>query len=763
MMASKMPIKKSSWATEVEEEHQLTGWASIVCNNSEDTRQQNGQNVATAVPKIPGKSKKSKKKGKGAANQNNLKLLPEQIENNVRGKPFLQSPEGKIQVRVDYASKRPSDNWSADFPTLPGQNLKAEKEPGPSRTLNGAWEQKQPLTLSLQSRWGSNQLETDHNTNLASTSTTSAKTILEALLPSERVGLSEGFNTGGSSNLSNTRPINRIVEIVPPDLNDVFSAEELPAHATEDLDSGDGDLDSDSDWISGEDYDSNASEKSHESQKRNKVFCAFFRSLDALPPEELEKESRQWHCPACKGGPGAIDWYRGFQPLLNHAKTVKKKVKLHRTFHKILENDLSLRQASAASGMFGMWKGLRGDEEVNNPLIVWPPMVVIQNTKLDQDAQDKWIGMGSKELLDHFKDYNVMKARHSYGPQGYRGMSMVIFADSPAGYFEAQRLDQHFRDARRGREFWDKPSKLLFYHGGQRILYGYLPVEEDLKIFNKHSKVLEPMRNIDEDTQQIYRLKYKVEREKEHENFQTEIGCSSHVSEHLIPYNTRSGPIKNLEKAFTNVSRKLRLREEEVQVINRRALEQTDDNQTQMDDLEHHQKRLEDIIMGLHKKLHIQEQDIKVMQSKAVEQNKQNKEEMEALEQSYWRRISQLKSAICEKEQAMQKVQEKFQEDSYQRYQELEEQHSTLCLNVRPSEDEQQKKQAKLEEMSRESEMIEMSLKDVKDYETMKMQLEKDHHLRRLDFKRKQLEEEMAFQQKFEEEKLELLEKYKPT
>ena len=96
--------------------------------------------------------------------------------------------------------------------------------------------------------------------------------------------------------------------------------------------------------------------------------------------------------------------------------------------------------------------------------------------------------MGNKELVDMFKDYNPLKPRHAYGPLGHRGMSLLIFSDSPAGYHDAVRLGDHFVNLRRGRDDWKRPSKLIFRPGGNRILYGYLAVKEDLDIFNRHSK-----------------------------------------------------------------------------------------------------------------------------------------------------------------------------------------------------------------------------------------------------------------------------------
>lgn len=96
--------------------------------------------------------------------------------------------------------------------------------------------------------------------------------------------------------------------------------------------------------------------------------------------------------------------------------------------------------------------------------------------------------MGNKELLDLFKKHNPVKARHAYGPQGHRGISILIFPESPTGYYDSQRLDKHFRDALRGRDHWYSQGKVLFQPGGDRILYGYMATAEDLDVFNKHSK-----------------------------------------------------------------------------------------------------------------------------------------------------------------------------------------------------------------------------------------------------------------------------------
>lgn len=94
--------------------------------------------------------------------------------------------------------------------------------------------------------------------------------------------------------------------------------------------------------------------------------------------------------------------------------------------------------------------------------------------------------MGNQELLDYFSEYAALKARHSYGPQGHRGMSVLIFEASTAGYLEAVRLHKHFKEQKRDREAWDRCQK-PFVAGGKRQLYGYLASMEDMDNFNRHS------------------------------------------------------------------------------------------------------------------------------------------------------------------------------------------------------------------------------------------------------------------------------------
>ncbi|XP_042018239.1 protein SUPPRESSOR OF GENE SILENCING 3-like isoform X1 [Salvia splendens] len=255
---------------------------------------------------------------------------------------------------------------------------------------------------------------------------------------------------------------------------------------SDEVDDESDDVDDSDDELMSDDFDSDESQKSHETRKKNKWFKEFFQCLNNLTAEQINEPERQ-HCPACQNGPGAITWYHGWQPLITHAKTKRsKRVKLHRELAEILDEELKRRGIIAvpAGEVFGKWKGL--DERADKD-IVWPPMVVILNTKHDKDDKDRWIGMGNQDLLEHFSEYSAVKACNSYGPQGHRGISMLIFEATAVGYSEADCLSEHFKVSSRDRTAWHR-NKVPFYPGGQRQLYGYMAEKHDMEDFNQHSK-----------------------------------------------------------------------------------------------------------------------------------------------------------------------------------------------------------------------------------------------------------------------------------
>lgn len=340
---------------------------------------------------------------------------------------------------------------------------------------------------------------------------------------------------------------------------------------TKQSDSEDDELAEESDDDLGEDYDSDASRMSLETRKKNRWFKDFFKTLDGLTVDELNEQSRQWHCPACHNGPGAIDWYKGLQPLMAHAKTKgATRVKLHRELAEVLEEELHRRGTSVipAGEAFGKWKGLQ-DQTIDYE-IVWPPMVVVMNTQLEKDEKDKWLGMGNQELLDYFSTYAASRAKHSYGPRGHRGISLLIFEPTAIGYLEAERLHKHFIDEGRDKDAWER-RKVLFGPGGKRHLYGYLASKEDVDNFNQHSHgkmrtkfemktyqemVVIPMRQMSEDNQQLIWYKNKAVKQEQ-----------------------RS---KALQASFGQVSQKLRETMEENRIVRLRTKTQHNENKEQM-------------------------------------------------------------------------------------------------------------------------------------------------------------------------------------
>lgn len=94
--------------------------------------------------------------------------------------------------------------------------------------------------------------------------------------------------------------------------------------------------------------------------------------------------------------------------------------------------------------------------------------------------------MGSRELLQYFRTYDVVKVKHAYGPNGHRGMSLLIFEASAVGYLAAESLSNQFEDEGTGRENWVS-RRTKFSAGAKRQLYGYLAEKGDMDVFNQHS------------------------------------------------------------------------------------------------------------------------------------------------------------------------------------------------------------------------------------------------------------------------------------
>ncbi|GAB2252717.1 hypothetical protein Droror1_Dr00005564 [Drosera rotundifolia] len=137
------------------------------------------------------------------------------------------------------------------------------------------------------------------------------------------------------------------------------------------------------------------------------------------------------------------------------ARSAKKKAKeLKRDKHRSSIWWLPSTDDSSERGHGEVLKQKAGDFS-----IVWPPMMIIMNSRLDKEENKKRVGIGNEELLDHFNlenkkrvgigneephdhfdSYHPVKARNSYDPVGNLDMSVLVFESSVAGHLDAERL-----------------------------------------------------------------------------------------------------------------------------------------------------------------------------------------------------------------------------------------------------------------------------------------------------------------------------------
>lgn len=95
----------------------------------------------------------------------------------------------------------------------------------------------------------------------------------------------------------------------------------------------------------------------------------------------------------------------------------------------------------------------------------------------------QWLGMGNAKLLEYFSAFEAVSSKHSYGPEGHRGMSLLIFEASTIGFIETEQLSKHFEDQGIGQEAWDHYCD-KFIPGVQCQLYGYMARKRNLDSFN---------------------------------------------------------------------------------------------------------------------------------------------------------------------------------------------------------------------------------------------------------------------------------------
>ncbi|KAL5549967.1 hypothetical protein UlMin_000143 [Ulmus minor] len=394
--------------------------------------------------------------------------------------------------------------------------------------------------------------------------------------------------------------------------NDYPSFNGVNAHQENDIEDEETDEEeTDDELLYSDDFDSDTSQKSFGIREKNRWFKKFFKIIDDLDIDAINDPTRLWHCPACQGGPGAVEWFEGLQPLMTHAKTKGAyRVKLHRELAELMEVELQNKGTSVgpAGEAFGRWEGL--DEEKDHD-IVWPPMVVIRNTKLELDENDKWKGIGNQELLDYFSNYAAVKAQQSYVPKGHRGVSVLIFEGTATGYSEAERLHTRFAKQGRDRNAWNHPHRVLILPGGKRQLYGYLAMKKDLDEFKQHC-------------QDKNKLKYELRSYQE--MVVNQLRQMSEDNQQLTYYKEGYDNVKMEKKTISMflevVSEKYRKTMEENKIVRQRTKSAHEENREEMYLQEQFFK---DQIKILHESRDTKENDFERLQKEEREKVKQSK------------------------------------------------------------------------------------------------------------------------------------------
>lgn len=229
-------------------------------------------------------------------------------------------------------------------------------------------------------------------------------------------------------------------------------------------------------------------------KKLRKSLQVFLDGLDSPSNEDLENEKQNWKCLVCEGGPGKTQWWGGLRKLTSHLlnKTQIWRPEEHREFGLKLVSKLEERGVKLFSGFPKMEeicsrsKGVQRERFLQP--VVWPPMVLVVNTHLYPTEDGKWVGISNKELEEYFRNYRfITRFKQSWGEEGHRGKSLLIFEARHEGYNEAIRLCFQFCVEGRGRDSWIRKERgFLFDQNKRPKFYGWMATMEDIRRFNQY-------------------------------------------------------------------------------------------------------------------------------------------------------------------------------------------------------------------------------------------------------------------------------------
>lgn len=133
-------------------------------------------------------------------------------------------------------------------------------------------------------------------------------------------------------------------------------------------------------------------------------------------------------------------------------------------------------------------------------LILWPPLIIVHNTRIGKGKDGLWEGIGNQEMDKLLTElgFGSGKAKALYGREGHKGILAIKFLPTVAGLQEAERFHKYFECHKRGRKDWlhIQSSHTAKQHDNEgpdliridektkekkRVLYGYLGIAGDLE------------------------------------------------------------------------------------------------------------------------------------------------------------------------------------------------------------------------------------------------------------------------------------------
>ncbi|PAN51486.1 hypothetical protein PAHAL_9G597800 [Panicum hallii] len=143
--------------------------------------------------------------------------------------------------------------------------------------------------------------------------------------------------------------------------------------------------------------------------------------------------------------------------------------------------------------------------ESREDLIVWPPTVIIHNTATGRKKDGRFEGLGNKDMDKKITElgFSGGKSKSLYGKEGHLGLTLIKFANNPAGLKEAERLAEFLERQDHGRIGWSRARATHSIDSDQnpllvetdtrtgermRILYGYLAISSDLDELDSDSR-----------------------------------------------------------------------------------------------------------------------------------------------------------------------------------------------------------------------------------------------------------------------------------